>query len=81
MSEKRRRRLNQNVITHEYVNRIIRERDNVIRTQVQRIEQLESELEKVRKERDIFSTKVTLLTYKLQLNSSSKKSPVSPQEW
>ena len=80
MSDKRCRRqarLNQSVITHEYVNRIIKERDSIIRAQIKRIEQLEHEVEKVRKERDIFSTKVTLLTYKLQLNSPKSADPPS----
>lgn len=77
MSEKRHRRLNQSVITHEYVNRIIREKDKIIRAQIKRIEQLESDVEKLRKERDVFSTKVTLLTYKLQLTNS--KPPAAAQ--
>ena len=53
----------------ENVARIIREKDRIIKVQAKRIEQLEQEAEKLRKERDIFSTKVTLLTYKLQLNN------------
>ena len=47
----------------------LRDKDNVIRLQAQRIHKLEAEVEKLRKERDVLSTKVTLLTYKLQLSS------------
>ena len=49
----------------------IKQRDKLIEEQNSRIEHLENEVEKVRKERDRLSTKVTLLSYKLHLNKSS----------
>ena len=48
------------------------EKDRVIKLQAQRIHKLEAEVEKLRKERDALSTKVTLLTYKLQLSSPTR---------
>ena len=49
----------------------IKQKDKLIEEQISRIEYLENEVEKVRKERDRLSTKVTLLSYKLHLNKSS----------
>ena len=49
----------------------IKKKDKLIEEQTSRIEYLENEVEKVRKERDRLSTKVTLLSYKLHLNKSS----------
>ena len=49
----------------------IKQKDKLIEEQISRIEYLENEVEKVRKERDRLSTEVTLLSYKLHLNKSS----------
>ena len=49
--------------------KIIQEKDRIIRLQNKRIEFVESELEKVKKDRDNLRTKVTLLSYKLQLSN------------
>ena len=49
--------------------KIIEEKNRIIRLQNKRIEQVESELEKVKKDRDSLRTKVTLLSYKLQLTN------------
>ncbi len=51
---------------------ILKAKDTVIREQAKRIEYLENEVEKVRKERDRLSTKVALLSHKLHLNKASK---------
>ncbi len=53
---------------------VLSAKDRLIREQAKRIEHLESEVEKVCLERDRLSTKVTLLSYKLHLNKSSKPS-------
>ena len=55
--------------TPDHVNRLLREKDRIIKAQAKRIEQLEGDVDKMRKERDVLSTKVTLLTYKLQLTN------------
>ena len=54
----------------------IQRKDKLIKDQVKKIEHLENEVEKVRKERDRLSTKVTLLSYKLHLNKSSSASRI-----
>ena len=49
----------------------LRDKDRIIRIQGERIKVLENEVEKVRKDRDTLSTKVTLLSYKLQMSSQA----------
>lgn len=57
----------------EGILRALREKDKIIKLQARRIEVLENEVDKLRKDRDSLSTKVTLLSYKLQLNQSYPK--------
>ncbi|KAK2163339.1 hypothetical protein LSH36_81g01050 [Paralvinella palmiformis] len=52
--------------------RALRDKDRIIRVQAKRIELLERDIEKLRNERDSLSTKLALLSYKLEINSQSK---------
>ena len=58
----------------EGILRALREKDKIIKLQAKRIQVLESEVDKLRKDRDSLSTKVTLLSYKLQLNQNQPRS-------
>lgn len=48
---------------------LLRDREDIIAAQARRIEELERETERVRRERDGLATKLTLLTYKLEMYS------------
>ncbi len=50
----------------DHIAKALREKDKIIRVQAKRIGLLENDVDKLKKERDSLSTKVTLLTYKLQ---------------
>ena len=55
----------------ENVAKILRDKDRIIKLQAKRIEFLERDVDKLRRERDSLSTKVTLLSYKLQVNGAA----------
>lgn len=48
---------------------LLRDKEDIIVAQARRIADLEREAERVRKDRDSLATKLTLLTYKLQMYS------------
>lgn len=48
---------------------LIRDKNETIQKQARKISQLEKELDRVRKERDSLRTKLTLISFKLQLST------------
>ena len=50
----------------DYFAKILKNKDRIIRVQAKRIEQLESEVERVRVARETLSTQLALVSYKLE---------------
>ena len=50
---------------------LLKEKDAIIEVQSRRIHELESEVDRLKKERVFLGTKLTLLSYKLSLSDSS----------